>query len=226
MSDKLPVQSHTSVDTFNTCPRQFEARYITKETKFEETDATRWGNLVHKAMEDYLLHGKPLPPNVPYTKYAQWVKSRPGTLYVERSFALFEDLTAADYWDKGAWVRSKIDVCIVRPCGTVAEVFDWKTGKMKMDMSQLLLYALMVMAAFPTVKEVRCGNIWMSTGTLPAPIGYFRMNMDALANAFRNKYDRVKSAFDIGVFVPKPSGLCNGWCQVTRCEHWKPMRKR
>ncbi len=224
--DKLPVQSHTSISTFTTCPRQFEAKYITKEVKFEETDATRWGNLVHKSLEEYLLHGTPIPPNVPYQKFADWVKNRPGTLYIERSFGMREDLTAADYWDKTAWIRAKVDVLIIRPCGTIAEVFDWKTGKMKLDSTQLLLYALMVMAEFPDVKEVKCGNIWLATGTLPAPIGYFRINRDALANSFRDKYARVASAFDLGVFVPTPSGLCNGWCQVTRCEHWKPKRNK
>lgn len=222
---KLFPQSHTSIGTFMTCPRQFEAKYVTKEVKFEETDATRWGNLVHKAMEDYLTDGTPLPPNVPYQKYVDWVKRRPGQMFVESSFALTEDLQPTDYWDANAWIRAKIDVLIIRPCGTIAEVFDWKTGKFKQDANQLLLYALMVLAKFPTVKEVRCGNIWLSTGTLPSPVGYFRMNMESLAFVFRERYAAVQSANELGVFVPNPSGLCRGWCPVTRCEHWKPKPK-
>ena len=225
MSDMFP-QSHTSMDTFKTCPRQYEAKYVTHEVEFEETDATRWGNLVHKSLEDYMTDGTPVPSNVPYKKFADWMLARPGELIIEGKFAIHKDITATDYRDKTAWIRAKIDVLIIRPCGTIAEVFDWKTGKFKQDANQLLLYAIMVMAKYPSVKEVRCGNVWLSTGTLPSPISYFRMNLESLVAVFRDRHAMIAAAYDRGVFVPQTSGLCHGWCPVRRCEHWKPKRKK
>ena len=41
-------QSHTSMTCFETCPRQYEARYVTQEVKFEQGIEAAWGDKVHK----------------------------------------------------------------------------------------------------------------------------------------------------------------------------------
>lgn len=57
----MMAQSPTSLQTFLTCPRQYYAKYVTKEVKFEQNDHATFGDLVHKSIEAYLKHGEPLP---------------------------------------------------------------------------------------------------------------------------------------------------------------------
>lgn len=217
--------SHTSMSTFETCPRQYEAKYVTKEVKFEETDATRWGNEVHLGLEERVRDGKPLPPNLAiYEKYARAILARKGEKIVEGEFALAVDKTPTGFFAKDVWVRSKIDVLNLRDDG-IAEVWDWKSGKPKLDATQLLLYALLVMEHHPDIKEVRCAYVWLQNqAPIGAPISYLRFNKAALWMTFEDKYRQLKSAYDLGVFQPKTSGLCAGWCSVTSCEFWKPKR--
>lgn len=42
--DRIMAQSHTSLSCYTTYPRQYEAKYIAKDVKFEATEATEWGN--------------------------------------------------------------------------------------------------------------------------------------------------------------------------------------
>ena len=55
------AQSPTSLQTFLTCPKQYHAKYITKEVKFEQNVHAVFGDLVHKSLENYLKHKEPLP---------------------------------------------------------------------------------------------------------------------------------------------------------------------
>ena len=57
----MMTQSPTSLQTFLTCPKQYHAKYITKEVKFEQNDHATFGDLVHKSIENYLKHQEPLP---------------------------------------------------------------------------------------------------------------------------------------------------------------------
>lgn len=227
MSDDVISWSHTSMSTFETCPRQYEAKYVTKEVKFEETEATRWGNEVHQGLEEFVRDGTPLPPNVAiYEKYGRAILARRGEKVIEGAFGLTVDKTPTDFFAKDVWVRSKIDVLILRDDG-IAEVFDWKTGKPKLDATQLLLYSLLVLEHYPEINEVRCAYVWLKNQSpIAAPISYRRVDKDGLWRTFEDKYRLLKSAYDLGVFQPKTSGLCAGWCSVKSCEFWKPPRAK
>lgn len=227
MSDDTISWSHTSMSTFETCPRQYEAKYVTKEVKFEETDATRWGNEVHTGLEERVRDGTPLPANVAiYEKYARAMLARKGEKVIEGAFGLTVDKTPTDFFAKDVWVRSKIDVLILRDDG-IAEVFDWKTGKPKTDATQLLLYSLLVMETYPDVHEVRCAYVWLQNqSAIGAPVTYLRFNKELLWRTFEEKYRLLKSAYDLGVFQPKPSGLCKQWCAVSRCEFYGKGSRR
>lgn len=223
--------SHTHMDTFDTCPVQYEAKYVTKEVVFQETDATRWGNYVHKAAEEYLRDNTPVPGDVPYKAQFDWIKRRAertgARMIVEGEYGLTREWGPCQYFDrvKKVWCRAKLDVLLLRPDG-VAEVFDWKTGKPKLDRSQLMLYALFVMAHFPDVREVRCGFVWLKDNQVTPPVAYPTFNQGAYKDHWERKYAEVKAARDRGVFVPKPSGLCKKWCDVARCEfHGKGARR-
>lgn len=215
--------SHSHFSTFDTCPVQYEAKYVTKEVVFKETEATRWGNFVHDAAEQYLKTGAPVPQEIPYEDHFAAVARRAerfgAKLIVEGEYGLTREWEPCEYFDraKKVWCRSKLDVLLLRPDG-VAETIDWKTGKPKTDRSQLQLYALFVLIHYPEINEVRTGFDWLAHGGLTPPVTYHRFNMQAYKDSWERKYAEVKGARERGVFVPKPSGLCRQWCDVERCE--------
>lgn len=222
--DKVMSQSHTSMSCFSTCPRQYEAKYVTKEVKFEQGVEAAWGDLVHKSLESYVRDGVPLPPNVAmYKKWGDAIKLRPGLKILEGAFAIKADLTPCDFFDPDAWLRAKIDVTIINE--DRADIIDYKTGKQKHDVTQLRRYALLVMLKHPTIHTVRAGFAWLKDDTLSKPTIYTRSMIEEIMAIERREYDQIEAAYMTGKFQPKPSGLCNGWCPVTRCEFWKPKRR-
>ena len=98
------------------------------------------------------------------------------------------------------------------------------TGKMKDDPKQLMFYALLAFIMYPQVQKVQTGFIWLKDRVVSEPKTFTRDQYDQLLAMWRGKYDKLKEAHDLGVFPPKPNGLCNGWCEVTSCEHWKPKK--
>ena len=56
--------SYSALTAFETCPRRFELTRVTRQVKEPQTEATIWGNEVHKALELFAKDGKPLPKNL------------------------------------------------------------------------------------------------------------------------------------------------------------------
>ena len=223
-------QSHSSLGVFETCPRQYEAKYLTKEVKFQQSPQAAWGDSVHLAIEARLLSGgaTPLPANMAqYNQYVDWVMNRAakrgGQLLVERKTAVTKALVGTEYSSKQAWIRSKIDLTILYPNEGTAETFDWKTNeKIKNDATQLKLYNAMVLAdqTLPFVPtSVSSGYVWLKHGKISPPLVTDAAAADGVWSEFQHKYDRLRDAYVRGVFPPRPNGLCKAWCDVLSCPH-------
>jgi hypothetical protein len=135
-------QSYSSLSVFETCPRQYEAKYLTKEVPYVQTPAAAWGDLAHSHLEQYLKAGgeHQIPGVVPgyeafgpmnaYQRFADWVLNRAakrgGTVLAERSAAVDLNHNPVAYKSKTRWIGGKIDVTILYPQECAAEVFDWK----------------------------------------------------------------------------------------------------
>jgi hypothetical protein len=65
--DKVMAQSHTSMSCFETCPRQYEARYVTKEVRFEQGVEAAWGGRGAQGtrLVDGQLISRGTPPSIP-----------------------------------------------------------------------------------------------------------------------------------------------------------------
>ena len=55
------AHSYSSVKDFEGCPRRYHEVRILKKFKSQDTAATMYGTAVHKAFEDYIRDGTPLP---------------------------------------------------------------------------------------------------------------------------------------------------------------------
>lgn len=222
---KIIASSHSSLNMFETCPRQYEARYIIKDVKFVQGPEAEWGDQVHKALEEYVRDGTALPSNmIHYRRFAEAMRRRaqPAEVLLENSFAINYARQPVEFFAPDVWLRSKLDVFL--HYGTHAEIFDWKTGKQKNDQTQLTLYSALGFCRFPELTEIKAGYVWLKDAVVSNPVVFRRGELNTMLGLFERKHERLVQADVSGVFPPKPSGLCNGWCDVKRCEYWRPKR--
>lgn len=216
-------QSYSSLNVFETCPRQYEAKYITKEVKFVQSQAALWGDQSHNVLENYLkMNGaSPIPSNMEmYRPFGDWMLNRAakggGQILAERQSAVDRSHKSVPY--KQRWIGGKIDVTILYPHECRAEVFDWKTGKVRNDVTQLKLYAGFTFADYPQIQTASVGYVWLEHKQMSPPVMAQRSDAPAIWSEFEHKYTQLKDAYVRGVFQPTPNGLCRQWCDVTSCE--------
>lgn len=219
-------QSHSSLNVFETCPRQYYAKYVSREVKFVQNPKAKWGDDVHKALESFLLAkgAQAMPSNMTqYQRFGEMMLERAarfgGTLLAERSAAVKQDRTSTFYSDKSAWLGGKIDVTIHYPAVGKLEVFDWKTGKVKNDVTQLKMYAGFGLADFPDVQVVRSGFVWLEEGdkAITPPLVTSRPELPDVWGIFQHKYNQLEDAYVRNAWPEKPNGLCKQYCDVVAC---------
>lgn len=214
----MPAWSFSSLTAFETCPRRYYLVRVAKKITEPPTEATTWGNEVHKALELRIGEGKPLPDVlVKYEPIATRVLSLEGDVYVERQIALDSAFRQTEWYGKDAWVRSILDLTVIN--GRKALILDWKTGKRKPDSSQLALFAAVGFAVFPDVEEIHTGFVWLKENATDKT-RYRREDTAALWGEFLPRVRRLELAYEKGAWPAKPSGLCRKYCPVGRsnCE--------
>lgn len=122
---KLIAWSHSRIETFKKCPRQFYEFNIAKSVPFEQSDQMLYGERCHKALELRLGCNEPLPPEfAKHEAIAAAVGAMPGQTFVEIKLTLNEKLTPTGYFAKDAYVRCVVDVMKLAP--PFCFVGDWK----------------------------------------------------------------------------------------------------
>lgn len=210
--------SYSALTAFETCPRRFQLTRVTKQVREPQTEATIWGNKVHKALEDFAKSGKPLSPDLEkYAKYVKKIQSYEGKRVVEERVALDRNFRPTTWMAKDVWVRGIIDIGVVG--SEKAYLLDWKTGKRRPDSNQLKLFAALAFAMYPWVDKVVTGFIWLKTSEFDKEV-FTRDQLPEIWNEFLPRLSRVAIAYDQDKWTPKPSGLCKNWCPVGRqhCE--------
>lgn len=238
MSLKPIAWSFTSLSDFENCPKAFYHKRVAKDVTEEQGDAALWGDNVHKFFEYSIMQYRGMPIEAAeatailegrdnefatYKPYLEAVLSLSGDIYPERQYAIDKSLQPCDWFDKEVWCRGIIDVLVLK--GDKAYALDWKTGKRKPNSRQLKLFALLVFLHHPEVQMVKTEFVWLKSNERDTET-YTRAQESELWQEFVPSLARFKAAFKHEVFPPKTSGLCNGWCPVTKCEHWKPKKSR
>ena len=124
---KVVPWSYTSLTSFETCPRRFYLTRVTKEVKEPQSQAMLHGNEVHKALENSLRDGTPLPDK--YAKHQPIIDrlaAKNGQRLIEHKVALTKGFKETTFFSKDCWVRGVVDVGIVGVESAV--IFDYKTG--------------------------------------------------------------------------------------------------
>lgn len=220
----MKAWSFSGLSQYVNCPRQYQLQRIKNVIPYQETEATLHGTRVHEALELYVRDGKPLPDDcLPYQKFADKIVSLGGEVFVEKEFALTKNLGPCAFADPGAWCRGIIDIGATS--GNRALVADYKTGKVRHDSDQLMLFAAFVMHHHPEVQQVRTAYVWLKFDQITAE-SYTRDDLPRIWDHFNTKVTKLEMSYEKDKWVPKPSGLCRGWCGAGRehCEFWTPRR--
>jgi hypothetical protein len=210
--------SHSSLKDFEGCGRRFHEVKVLKKYPFQETDATRYGNQVHEAIEHYIKEGTPIPPQ--YEQFAPIVDAmlnKPGRRFAEYEMALTKDLRPCSWGSPDAWARGIADILIVDDDNLTAWVGDWKTGNNRYpDRDQLVLMSLMAFEHFPHIRKVNSALLFIVKNDL-VKLQMLREQAPAAWWKYRERLAKLEASYANNVWNPTQTPLCR-WCQVTSCE--------
>ena len=215
---KTVTWSHSALKDYEGCPRRYHETKVLKKYPFTDTDATRYGKLLHEAAEFYIKDGTPLPPQFEFLKPTlDALNAKPGRKLCEYKMGVRADLTPCGFMDKDVWCRGIADLLIIDDENLSARVVDYKSGNNKYpDREQLKLMALMVFAHFPHIRKVLGGLLFVVKNDL-VKASFMRGEAEEYWWDYRERVARIEQALDSGVWNPKPTPLC-GWCVVKTCE--------
>ena len=151
--------SFSRLNNFETCPKKFWHQSVAKDVFEAEGEAMRYGKLVHKALELRVSKKKPMPLNLRYLeKYAAQLANAKGDKLTEQQLAIDANFEPCDWFSKQTWCRAILDLAIVRDGHAL--VFDYKTGKISDDFTQLRLAGVLLMLHMPEIQTVDLSYLW------------------------------------------------------------------
>lgn len=211
--------SYSSISLFQQCPRKYYHLKVVKDVVEPESEAMLYGTLVHKAAEDYISEGVPVPEKFAYiTPALDMLKKIPGTKLCEYKMGLTEDLKPCDFFWDTVWFRGVADLLILN--GDLAHIVDYKTGKSSQyaDVKQLELMALAVFKHFPQITKVKAGLAFLVAEDLVT--ASFKKESESEAwLKWIQETDRLQASYDNDVWNAKPNFTCRKFCAVLDCEH-------
>lgn len=217
--------SYSALKNFETCPRRYENYNVTKTIVEPQTEEMKEGWRVHKAFEDRLLFNKPFPMGMGmYEKIGGRIANRStgGDLYGEQKLAFTATFEPSSYFGKGVWFRTVVDVGI--QWTDHATIFDWKTGKVSPDVTQLQMMASAIFIHAPQIELVKAALVFINHDHFEVE-EYTRDDLTEIWGGILPRYRTMQAARVSGVYPAKPSGLCKRYCAVTTCEfHGKGRR--
>lgn len=219
MTKTVPL-SYTLVKTFENCP--YKAKMTTKSLGgkylFKPTPATELGNRIHKAFEDYIMLGTPLPEEFSRHKYfIQRLKEIPGEKRCEFKMALDWQQQPVDYMrGKDIWLRGQYDLMIKLNDDT-AVIIDYKTGGSKYpDLDQLQCMSMMVFHYFPEVNNISGRLIFVEDRYKSFSETFSRDKMQVYVDKWKQRTIPIIQALNTNVWRPVQNPLCK-WCPVVEC---------
>jgi hypothetical protein len=209
--------SYSSLNAYRTCPRQFHEVRLLRAWPVEETEQSKWGTEVHKAIEERILNGTELPENMrQFQPIVDRFRSATGEIFAERKVALDREKQPVDFDSESAWVRAIIDCLILQK--TKALAIDWKTGKRKPIPIQLLITSAILFHIYPELEKVVTTFVWLSQDVMDIEVVY-RKDANKIWDLVSKDLKEMEWSFETGKWPERPSGLCKAWCPVITCQH-------
>lgn len=214
--------SYSALDLFKQCPHKYYRLKVKKDVRDYPTDATVYGGEAHRAAEDFMKEGTPLPERFAFMQEPLMrLKEKEGEKLCEYRMGLTRNMTACRFSDPNVWYRGIADLIILQP--DRAWIVDYKTGKSSKyaDMKQLELMALCVFKHFPQVKKVKAGLLFVVANDFIKEDFHVR-DEPIMWRPWFEETERLEKALELDVWNPRPNFTCKGWCPVKDCTHWEP----
>jgi hypothetical protein len=211
--------SYSGLGLFQQCPRKYYHIRVAKDIVEPKTDAITYGEMVHKAAEDYIGKGVSVPEKFAFiTPVLDVLNAIPGTKHCEYKMGLTEDLEPCGFFDKNVWYRGIADLLIIND--QVAHIIDYKTGKSAQyaDTKQLELMALAVFKHFPMVERARTGLAFLVCDDF-VKANFTKYEAPEKWLNWIQETDKLEAAHESGVWNAKPNFTCRKFCSVMDCEH-------
>jgi len=213
--------SYSSIKTFDQCPKKYYHLKILKDVKDTGSEATIYGQEVHKAAEDYIKDGVPIPEKFAYIRgVVEALGRKEGEKHTELRLGVKRidgGYEPCKFLGKGVWWRGIADLVIIN--GDTAYSVDYKTSKNAKyaDVKQLDLVAGGIFTHFPQVDKIRSALIFLVSNDVIKK-DHYREHMHNYLSTFDPLLDRLEIAEESGVWNAKSGPLCR-FCPVVSCEH-------
>ena len=207
--------SNSSIKLYEQCPYKYKLQRI---DGFQEPTgpAAERGKMIHAELETALLA---LPVYSEVTEY--WepfineLKAMGAKPEVELGFT--HDWVPCGFSEGVVWLRGVLDVLSLN--NNIAYVADWKTGKERDYEDQVKLYAVMVMAAYPEIDEVKLEILYVDLKKKVSYGSIKRTDFEGLRDWITSRILKIEAD---DIYAPKPSFNCK-WCHF-RKENGGPCR--
>ena len=213
------AHSFSAIKLYENCPKRYYHQRVTKEVQDTGGEASKYGERIHEFLEQRLVNNTPLP--VEAEKYEVICKTvenmaKGGELHAERQLTLTENLTPTSWFAGDAWLRSILDVLILK--GDTAVVVDWKTGKRRPDFTQLEMFALQVWKHFPEVVTIKTSFVWLKDMAMDSE-EFSREQSDEMWGSLLSRINRIYQSAEHENWPAKPSGLCRFCPAKDMCDY-------
>jgi hypothetical protein len=219
----IPAWSYSSIKTFDQCPKKYHHLRILKDYKDADSTATVYGKDLHKAAEDYIKDGTPIPPQFSFVQETlQALNKIEGEKHCEIKLGVAKrdgKFAPCDFFAKDVWWRGIADLLIVNEEKQTAYLVDYKTSKNAKyaDTKQLDLLAGAVFTHYPKIMEIKSALLFVVSNEMVKKKHEFMMQTSYL-NSMEPELTRLEAAIKTNVWNPVSGPLCK-FCPVTSCAH-------
>lgn len=213
---KITAFSYSRINSYEDCPKKYYAVSVAKSVKEPETEHTTYGTEVHLAFANFFKKGTKLPLHLQqYQRYLNAIRQYPGTFITEQKLAINQDYQATGWFDNDVYCRIISDLTILN--GSNGVMWDWKTGKIKDDFTQLRLAGAVMFLLVPELEKIMLAYFWTKTKQITKEM-MVRDEMPAVWSALLPRIQKYHDAHIAKEFPPKPGYLCR-YCPVVSCPY-------
>lgn len=219
--------SYTLISDFRNCPHKAARRHILRDLpNGEPSPEMSHGIRVHKAFEERISQQKPLAEDLQNLEPMAQMFKEWGAV-AELKLACTSQWVMCDFYAPDAWLVGKLDIVVIDETRTKAYNGDLKTGKIREDSLELVIHALLLKCALPTLTVIRSQYLW--TSQLHNVLGILHDTSDVtiaqkLVNSVMTEIHRLAAHPGRDHWPKTPNALC-GWCDVMDCEHNKVLTR-
>ena len=214
------VWSFSGLKTFQQCPRKYYHLKVAQDVVDRPHEAALYGSAVHKAAEEYVRDGVPIPKKFGYMQpILDNLMQIPGERLCELELGITQALEPCAFKAPDVWWHGIVDLLIVDEESGVAHMVDYKTSKSARyaDTKQLDLMAIGVFAKYPKINKIKSALLFVVSNDIVKKV-HDREALEQYIAPVRVDLARLNKAMETEVWNTVTGPLCR-FCPVRMCEY-------